>query len=300
MKWGSQTARRQAGQGQCDAIARRQFLRLAGGAAAGAALSGCASIERAFVPAAEPWPRWEAHDPRSNVAVDHGEWNRFLATYVARDDTGLNRVAYRRVTPADRAALGGYIEQLGIMPVGRLNRAEQFAYWANLYNALTVDVILAHYPVRSIFDISISTGWLSFGPWDKKLVAVADEMLSLNDIENRILRPIWRDPRVHYAVNCASVGCPNLRREAFSGARLDAQLTAAARDYVNHPRGVTLAEGRLKVSSIYVWFREDFGGSDEAVLGHLRAYAAPELVAALATVKSIDDNDYDWSLNEQA
>ena len=85
--------------------------------------------------------------------------------------------------------------------------------------------------------------------------------MSLDDIEHRILRPIWRDPRIHYAVNCASIGCPDLFPEAITAANADAYLTRGARDYINDPRGAVVTGGRLTVSSIYKWFREDFGGT---------------------------------------
>ena len=122
----------------------------------------------------------------------------------------------------------------------------------------------------------------------------------LDDIEHRILRPIWRDPRIHYAVNCASIGCPNLRREAATAANSEAYLEAAARDYVNHPRGSRIENGRLVVSSIYEWFQEDFGGGDGGVISHLRNYADPGLSASLEQVGEISDHDYDWALNDGA
>ena len=122
--------------------------------------------------------------------------------------------------------------------------------------------------------------------------------LSLDDIEHGIMRPTFNDPRVHYAVNCASVGCPNLGTEAFTGARLDEQLEAAARAYVNSRRGVALEGKRIVISSIYVWYKADFGGSDQGVLEHLRRYAAPALAQRLAELSSIRDHTYDWSLND--
>ena len=122
--------------------------------------------------------------------------------------------------------------------------------------------------------------------------------LSLNDIEHRILRPIWRDPRIHYAVNCAALGCPNLRMTAFTGANADEVLDRAARDYVNHPRGVTIRDGSLVVSSIYIWFQEDFGAGAMDVIAHLKRYAGPELRNRLMTVDGIDDDEYDWNLND--
>jgi hypothetical protein len=112
------------------------------------------------------------------------------------------------------------------------------------------------------------------------------------------MRPIFKDPRVHYAVNCASIGCPNLRTEAFTGAKLNEQLDSAARDYVNSSRGVSFENGSPVVSSIYVWYQDDFGGTDRGVLDHLRRYAAPPLQRGLAGVKSIGKDSYDWGLND--
>jgi hypothetical protein len=249
-------------------------------------------------PRAELWPRWQAHDPGSSLRIDHSAWAGFLARYVETGTDGVNRVAYGRVTPQDRATLDGYIEALARLPVSSLSRPQQMAYWINLYNALTVQLVLEHQPVDSIRDIDISPGLFSDGPWGKELVAIEGERLSLDDIEHRILRPIWRDPRVHYAVNCAALGCPNLQREPFQADRLEEQLDHAARSYVNHPRGVAMVEGELVVSSVYEWFKEDFGGTDQGVIAHLLRYAEPGLAAALARFAAIDDDRYDWRLND--
>lgn len=261
----------------------------------------CMALQSArAAPSADLWERWTAHDPGSTVTVDHGAWDDFLRTYVSPRGDKINRVAYREVTPTDRRRLDRYIEMLAATPVSELNRAEQRAYWINLYNALTVKVILDAYPVRSIRDIDISPGFFSDGPWGKKLLTVEGEEVSLDDIEHRILRPIWRDPRIHYAVNCASIGCPNLRREAATAANSEAYLEAGARAYVNHPRGSRVENGRLVVSSIYEWFQEDFGGNDAGVISHLRQYANDELAAALDQVSKISDDHYDWALNDSS
>jgi hypothetical protein len=252
-------------------------------------------------PAAEAWPRWEVHDPASTRRVDHAPWARWLGAHVITDSPdGIHRVAYGRVSPADRAALEAYVRDLVAVPVDGLNRDEQLAYWINLYNALTVQVVLAHYPVESIRDIDISPGWFADGPWDARLLTVAGERLSLNDIEHRILRPLWRDPRIHYAVNCASLGCPNLQSVPYDAQRIDAQLDAAARAFVNHPRGVRFADGELVVSSIYAWFQADFGGTAQGVIRHLLAFAEPTLAERLRRHAGGFDDAYDWRLNEAA
>jgi hypothetical protein len=117
-------------------------------------------------------------------------------------------------------ALKDYISTLVAVDPATLNRSEQFALLANLYNAKTIDIVLENYPVKSIKDISLGGGLFAAftgGPWKAKVLKMKGVALSLDDIEHGILRPTFRDPRVHYAVNCASVGCPNLGTEAFTG-----------------------------------------------------------------------------------
>lgn len=268
---------------------------LVAGAPAGAGLFDAFSAPRA-----ELWERWLANDPGDSRTIDHGAWSRFLGAYVSPGADGIARMAYADVTARDEAALDGYLAMLSGVAIGGYAPDEQRAFWINLYNALTVRVVLAHYPVSGIREIDISPGLFARGPWDRALISVEGVELTLNDIEHRILRPIWRDPRVHYALNCASLGCPDLRRSAYAGAGLDAALEAAARGYVNHSRGVRFAGGALVVSSIYRWFAADFGGGDAGVLDHLRRHASPDLRARLARVERIDDHAYDWALNDAA
>lgn len=271
-------------------------LLLGGSSAAYASHAG--RLEALFAPNAELWPRWATHDPDGAGRIDHGVWDRILARYLGRDREGVNRFAYGAVSADDKAALDGYVATLAATPIDRHDRAEQFAFWVNLYNALTVKLVLEHYPVAGIREIDISPGWFANGPWDRKLIAVTGETVSLNDIEHRILRPIWRDPRIHYALSCASVGCPNLRRQAFTAANAEAELATAAHEFINSPRAVRLDAGRLTVSSIYVWFLADFGGTDTGAIAHIRQYAEPELAAALRDLDHIDRVRYDWSLND--
>ena len=268
---------------------------LLGSAAAGLAFTTAPSLA---APAADLWPRWTPHDPASARTVDHAPWDDLLARYIRSAPDGIHRFAYGEVTSADRAALSSYIQSLGATTVSGLGRDEQFAFWVNLYNALTVRVVLDHYPVDTIRDIDISPGLFANGPWGAELTTVEGTSVTLDDIEHRILRPIWQDPRIHYAVNCAALGCPNLQPQAFTGANLETLLDAGARSYVNHPRGAALTGDRLVVSSIYVWFIEDFGDSDAGVISHLRRYAEPALSRALVGMDAISDDRYDWDLND--
>jgi hypothetical protein len=241
---------------------------------------------------------FSVNNPDATMTVDHSAWSKILKAYIVASPDGINRFAYGRVTPADKQALKAYLAMLQGMKVTALRPDEQRAFWINLYNALTIDVVLDHYPVKTIRDISLGGGIFAFGPWKKELVTVEGRKLSLDNIEHDILRKVWKDPRVHYAVNCASMSCPNLMGTAFTGAKLDEMLTQGARGYVNHKRGVNLSGGRLRLSSIYDWYRKDFGSSDAEVIAHVSTYAEPALKQQLADIKTINGYDYDWSLNE--
>lgn len=225
----------------------------------------------------------------------HQPWDDLLGTYVVEYDDGVNRFDYGalQANTADRAKLDAYLAEFETLDFETLDRSEQFAAYANVYNALTIKHIVERYPVKSI-----RSGYL-VGPWKRVFTIVDGEKVSLDDLEHEILRVEFDDPRVHYAVNCASYGCPNLRTEAWFGSTLDSELDDAARDFVNHPRGVALrSNGTLKVSQIYKWFREDFGGSNDGVIDHFLKYAEPDLAAQIESKRKITKHDYDWALND--
>ncbi len=241
---------------------------------------------------------WLTHAEPARQRVDHTAWDRILERYVVPDESGINRFNYRGVTPEDQKALDSYLGRLQKLKVSGLARRQQLAYWINLYNAKTVHIVLNHYPVTSIRKIHLGR-FLKRGPWKARVLKVEDKPLSLNDIEHRILRPIWRDPRIHYALNCASLGCPNLQRESFTAENSEALLNRGAKAYVNHPRGVAFKEdGSLRLSSVYNWFRSDFGASQAAVIEHLKQYAEPALKQRLGNARVVSEYDYDWSLND--
>lgn len=231
-------------------------------------------------------------DAASNDAIDHSTWSRLLSAYVSEGSDGVNRVAYTRMKAEAEDKLSEYLAAMQAVEIEQYGPNEQFAFWVNLYNAATVSVILANLPLKSIRDI----GLLGAGPWGDKAVTVSGRELSLDNIEHDILRPTFKDVRIHYAVNCASFGCPNLARAAYTGATLEAMLETAARAYINHPRGFGGEPGRVTASSIYDWYRDDWG-SVAAVLDHARKYAAGPTAKLLEGATAIDSYDYDWSLN---
>ncbi|MCH9807001.1 MAG: DUF547 domain-containing protein [Alphaproteobacteria bacterium] len=247
-----------------------------------------------------------AHEAGSKATVDHSEWTRMLGKYVVPGADGVNRVDYSAWKSDDHKALKAYVKRLEATDPRKLDRAEQFAFWANLYNSKTIEIVLDHLPIKSIREISINEGLFGFikksvgagGPWKAKIINVLDQKLSLDDIEHKIMRPIFKDPRVHYSVNCASFGCPNLGTQAFTGQELDGQLDANAKAFVNNVRGIQVNDGYIWASSIYQWFQEDFGGTQQGVLDHVRKYAKPGLAAKLEGKSAIDSYGYDWKLND--
>lgn len=257
----------------------------------------CAGAQAA-APRAELWDRWLAHDPASLLQIDHDDWDAFLVRYLRIGADGVHRVAYGAVAPEDRALLENYVARLGGLPISRYSRPEQMAYWINLYNALVVRLVIDHYPIASIRDIGKGSDAPGVGPWRRKLVEVEGTPLSLSDIAHRILRPIWRDPRVHYALACGAVSCPNLQPEPFYADQLDRQLSEAAMAYVNDRRCIRIEGDQLGLSSLYRWYREDFGPTDRDVINHLMAYAEPNLAMKLQGFDRISDDGFDWRLND--
>ncbi len=243
---------------------------------------------------------WAAYDEGNPDSMDHAAWQAILDGYLRTEDpSGIHRFDYAALlaNAADRERLVSYLAYLQERDPRRYSRGEQMAYWINLYNALTIEIVLGSYPVESIRHIHEGIVPLA-GPWDDVHARVAGQELTLNDIEHGVLRALWRDPRIHYAVNCASLGCPNLASRAFTAENLEALLEAGARMYINHPRGVEVRdESDAVVSSLYDWFREDFGETEADVVAHLLRYAEPELAVELEGFDGELSYAYDWRLN---
>jgi hypothetical protein len=274
-------------------LTKRTFVHFAASAAVATSLPWTTSVF-----AADANPTFRKVTAGSPATVDHSVWDKLLKTYVVAGSDGLNRVAYTSFKK-EHAALKGYVSALQKVNPATLDRAEQFAFWVNLYNAKTIDVVLDKYPVKSINDVSLGGGLKSLvkgGPWQAKIMKVSGVDLTLDDVENTILRPIYGDNRVHYTVNCASVGCPNLAAEAYTGAKLEAMLETGAKDFINSPRGVLVEGDKIKASSIYDWFKADFGGNEAGVIAHLNKYASPELKEKITKIGRIASYDYDWAL----
>ncbi len=276
----------------------RPLLTLVIVAWASGALGFTGSLGSRLAAKPELMPQWEANNPDSEDFIGHNRWQALLDSYLVEVEEGPNLFRYGGVSDADRSVLDDYIASLTAVGISGYTQDEQKAYWINLYNALTVKVVLDYYPVASIREINISPGLFASGPWGAKLVTIEGIDLSLADIEHRILRPIWQDNRIHYAVNCASIGCPDLWPVAFDAFNTEQIFEQAAVNFINSDRGVQIVGGRMTVSKIYEWYDEDFGGSDEGVIEHLLKYTRSRLIREINRRIGNVKTAYDWDLNE--
>jgi hypothetical protein len=164
------------------------------------------------------------------------------------------------------------------------SKNEKLAYWINLYNAATVRLIVQSYPTSSITNINGGK------PWDKKVVTISGKAYSLNQIENDIIRPKFKEPRIHFAVNCAAVSCPKIMNSAFTADNLNYQLTKQAKAFINGSKN-SITEGSIEISKIFEWYAVDFGSS---VIEYLNKYSTTTINSdATITYKA-----YNWDLNK--
>lgn len=223
-------------------------------------------------------PDWSLYDNLLNEYVERGK----------KAGLEANLVDYEGLSADER--FDHLVDMIRRFPVERLeNDNERLAFYINAYNILTIDLILDHWPVDSIKDIG---GFFS-GPWDIVVLENADGELTLDNIEHDIIRSI-PEPRIHFAVNCASLSCPDLRREAYRADTIDEQLADQTRSFLRQEgKGMTVDNGRVKVSRIFDWYEEDF---DRA--GGLKSFVQrvrPEL--AIERVRGT--LEYNWALNDQ-
>lgn len=242
-------------------------------------------------------PRWQVNNPLSTTVISHQLWQEFLDRHLITNEEKINLVDYANVDQKDYELLKKYLKEMSEIDIDNYNRQEQLAYWINVYNALTVQTVADYYPISNVQEIRISPGLFSVGPWGANLITIKENALSLDDINNRIIRPIWNDPRTHYAINNATIGAPNLNKQVYQGSTIETQLNEAAYTYINSFRGVQVIEGKLIISKLYDWYEEDFGGSKQDVIKHLRLFAKEPLLSQLKHVNSIDSYIYNWHIN---
>jgi hypothetical protein len=224
----------------------------------------------------------------STAAIDHSLWDGLLRRYV--DAQG--RVAYRDLQGNDAATVARYMQTLAEARMEGLSEAEEKAFWLNAYNAVIVNGVLQGYTAESLLSRKRFFGWYS--------LPVAGKARTADEIEHQILRKKFRDPRIHFAIVCASTSCPKLRPEAYVPERLDQQLDEAAREFVNDPTRNRLEAGNVAVSPIFKWFAQDFIDEAGSVLQFLQRFAADEKKASVAgTIENLQYLEYNWTLNAQ-
>ncbi len=194
--------------------------------------------------------------------------------------------------PEDIRKLDAYIKSLEEIDPDSLNHNRALAYWINMYNAAILRLVITNYPVQSIKAIK---AWWVLPPWLKNVVKVNGKNLNLYEIENDILRPQFKDARIHFAINCASIGCPPLWNHAYSGDKMDQQLDAAATRVINDPRWVTITPTEIRLTKIFDWYKEDFKADAGSIRAFLRRYLPEEQAALLDAGKPLVFFDYNWN-----
>ena len=212
------------------------------------------------------------------AAPSHAPFSDLLKKHVSASGA-VNYAALKK----EQAQLDAYLKTLANQaPEASWSRNEKLAYWINLYNAATLDLILDHYPISSI--MSLDGG----KTWDVKRVKSGSRTLSLNQIENEIIRPEYKEPRIHFAVNCAAKGCPPLRNAAFIASKLDQQLEEQTRKFINNPAHIKISGKQVQISRIFDWYSDDFTDV-KSFIGRYRD---------IPKDSNLTFTDYDWSLNK--
>lgn len=246
-------------------------------------------------PSPQLWPLWDQSNPHNEHTISHDRWQQFLNRYIILPAGSESYfVDYANVTAADAELLALYLDDQSRINPCLYSRDEQLAFWLNLHNALVVDLLLKHRDAANVQ--KIETGWFEQSPWQRVLITVDNEPLSLDDIKHRILRPIWRNPHVHYALVNGAVGSPDLLPVAFDGQRIYQQLKQAAHHFINQQKAVAMVGDDLLLSSIFEEYQADFGGED-GVLLELKIFAEPKLRQFLIGFDGTIDYQMDWTVN---
>lgn len=213
-------------------------------------------------------------------ATDHNKWNALLQKNVSKDGT-VNYKAFQK----DGKELQSYLDELSArVPNRSWSRNATLAYWINTYNAFTVKLILDNMPIKSIKDIN--------NPWGKKFIYLANKKYSLEEIEHEILRKM-DEPRIHFAINCASFSCPNLLNSAYTETKLEQQLNTVAKSFINDKSKNSITANKIEISKIFDWFAGDFK-KEGSVISFLNQYSSIKINPKA----KLNYKDYNWSLND--
>jgi hypothetical protein len=235
--------------------------------------------------------------PRVSAATfDHSKFDQVLKKHV--DDKGL--VDYNSIAKAK--GFSEYMQSLQTAKVEDFSRDGQLAFWINAYNAVTIDKVTKKKPKKSVRETFIPGLWTGTTFFTSREHVVAGKRLSQDDIEHEILRKQFKDPRIHFAIICASMGCPQLPRIAYTEENVQTRLEEETRKYLNSARGTRIdqAENTLNVSKLFDWFGSDFINESGSVLAFMQPYLSEEVRVFLERDPMISYLEYDWALNAQA
>lgn len=223
---------------------------------------------------------WHRYSDNSTVDLNHKDWDSLLQKYV-NEDGNVDYEGFKK----EKVTLSRYLKYLAEnAPEESAKREEKLTYYINLYNAATVKLILENYPIASIKEIK--------NPWNRKWVKVGDRTISLGHIEHKILRKL-NEPRIHFAINCASYSCPKLSRRAYTLDKLESQLESATIDFVNDNKRNRISRDNVAISEIFKWYKSDFT-EDGDLIDYINRYSK----ITIAKGTKLQYIKYDWGLNE--
>ncbi|MBD2724412.1 DUF547 domain-containing protein [Hymenobacter armeniacus] len=256
------------------------------------AISAAVAAASSAAPANAARPGHAVAAGTATAAVDHSAFDKLLKKHV--NDKGL--VDYKGFK-ADEKTFNQYLDLLSKnKPSSSWCKQEQMAYWINAYNAYTIRLILDHYPVESIKDIGskIKIPFVTT-PWAIKFFSIGGEKMSLDNIEHGTLRKKYDDPRIHFALVCASMSCPRLRNEAYTAAKLDSQLDDQGRDFLNNPAKNKIGKGSAQLSKYFDWYKGDWTKNGQSVAKWVNKYSTTKMDEKTP----VSYLDYNWKLNQQ-
>lgn len=210
--------------------------------------------------------------------MDHSSWNKLLQKHVSAD----GKVNYQGFQ-SDISSLNTYLQTISAQQtISSWSKDEQLAFWMNAYNAFTIKLILNHLPVKSIMDIDGGKAW------DRSWIKIGNKTYTLNEIEHDVIRPQFKDARIHFAVNCAARSCPTLHNEAFNAANVQNKLAFLTKAFINNKSFNQISNTEMKVSKIFDWYQSDFGEVADFInkYSDTKSNASPKFL------------DYNWALND--
>lgn len=218
--------------------------------------------------------------------VSHSKWDALVQQHVSSSGI-VDYKGFKR----DQAKLSAYLKELeSNVPKASWSKNESMAYWINAYNAYTVQLMVNKYPLKSITDLKFN----GKSAWDYKWIKIGTETLSLNDIEHIKLRKNYSDPRIHFAVNCASFSCPVLLNSAYKADKLSTQLETQAKVFINDPKRNQINTNGGKISKIFEWYKDDFTSNGKSIIDYINRYSKTKIKPG----SNISYLNYNWNLNE--